>query len=67
VRDGEFWRIAREVCTPKQLEVLELRDKHGFGKRLIAMNLGLSTTTVRDRLDAADRKIRRAYAQKEAA
>lgn len=52
-----YWRIARRVCTPKELVALELRDRKNLSSRLIAMNLGISRWAVRERLDNADRKI----------
>lgn len=44
--------IADRVCTRAQAEAVELYES-GFGYRLIAQRLGLSPTTVRDRLDRA--------------
>jgi predicted DNA-binding protein (UPF0251 family) len=53
----DYWTVAESVCTPDQLAVLRLRDQKAMGTRQIALALGLSRTAVRDRLDAADRKI----------
>lgn len=60
-----YWITARRVCTVKEFEVLELRDKHGLGTRVIAFSLCISRGAVRDRLENADRKIK--DAMKEAA
>lgn len=63
--DPSYWPVAARVCTAKELEALELRDLHGLGQRVIALSLGLSRSTIRERLDNADRKIQTAL--KEAA
>lgn len=55
--DEHYWQTARDVCTVKELQALVLRDRHGFGTRLIALNLGVSRAAVRERLENADRKI----------
>lgn len=52
----DFWEIASEVCTAKELEALAYQEA-GYGKRKTAKILGISPTTVRDRLEAARRKI----------
>lgn len=49
---NELITTARRVCTPPQLAVVELYEA-GFGYRVIARRLGISVTTVRDRLDRA--------------
>lgn len=55
--DTAYWQTARTVCTEKELQALELRDRHGYGSRLIAITLGLSRAAARERLENADRKI----------
>ena len=52
-----YWETARTVCTPKELQALELRDRHHYGSRLSALMLGISREAVRSRLTSADRKI----------
>lgn len=48
--------IAARVCTAKELDAWRLRDR-GLSRRLIALALGVSDSTLRDRLRNADRKI----------
>lgn len=55
--DPHYWQIAANVCTPKQLEVLELKNRHGWALRPIASYLGISVGTVRDHLARAEQKI----------
>lgn len=55
--DDEDWKIARSVCTPAELECLELHERLGYKR--IAATLGLSISTVRGRIDRAEAKIRR--------
>lgn len=52
----DYWNVARQVCTPKELAALELRE-FGYGTRLIALTLGISRASTRERLENADRKI----------
>lgn len=52
-----YWQTARTVCTDKQLEVLELKHRHGWALRPIATYLGISVGTVRDHLARAEQKI----------
>jgi DNA-directed RNA polymerase specialized sigma24 family protein len=52
-----YWQTARAVCTEKQLRVLELRERHGFSLRTIALATGSALWTVRDHVDAAHRRI----------
>jgi DNA-binding NarL/FixJ family response regulator len=56
----DVWAIARAACTPKQLQVLELREKHGRSDYAIAYMLGLDRSTVRGHLRAAERNVRHA-------
>jgi DNA-binding CsgD family transcriptional regulator len=48
--------LISEVCTPKQIEALKLKAS-GLGCRRIARVLDVSTTSVRDRLQGAERRI----------
>lgn len=52
-----YWHTAANVCTDAELEALTLRDKRHLGTRDIARILGLARSTIRDRLENADRKI----------
>lgn len=47
---------ARRVCTPSQLEAVELYEA-GYSHRIIARRLKLAPTTIRDRLDRAYTRI----------
>ncbi len=49
-------QIAQRVCTTKELEAFTLWNR-GAGYRRVADQLGISTSTVRDRIDRATRKI----------
>ena len=49
-------QIATEVCTPNELAALHLVDQ-GMSQWRIAMALGISRRSVRDRIDNAHRKI----------
>lgn len=57
---------AAECCTPKQMQVLKLRNE-GVGLRTAARILGISPSAARERLDAADLKLRRAIDEGETA
>lgn len=52
--DDHYWQTARDVCTTKQLEALELRHRHGYSYRAIAAYLGISFETARDRIKRAE-------------
>lgn len=54
---GTYWQLATQVCTPKQLRVLELREKHHFGWERIADTIGITSTTVRGHYKAATKNI----------
>lgn len=56
--DARYWQIAADVCTPKQLAALELHIRHGYGYRLVALHLGISVETARDRIQRALQKIK---------
>jgi len=66
VTDPAYWTLAAKVCTAKELEALELRDRNGLGQRMIALSLGVARSTVRERLDNADRKIQAALKEEAA-
>lgn len=51
-----YRRIAKEVCTPAELEALAYFIA-GVPTRRIALALGISRRAVRDRLANADRKV----------
>jgi len=53
--------IARRVCTAAELQVVELTEQ-GMSQRQVAALLDLSRGAVRDRLERAMRKIRKAAA-----
>lgn len=59
-----FWKIADEVCTDKEKEMLILRAR-GLGWKRMGRELGISTEAVRGRYERAERKILKAI--KEAA
>ena len=58
--------IAERVLTAKELEVVKLLNA-GYGQRRIARALDIDKSTVRERLDRAERKIKRALDVREAA
>lgn len=51
------WEIARAVCTEAELQALRLHEVMGY-KRM-AVELSLSISTVRGRVDRAEAKVRR--------
>lgn len=53
--------LAERVLTPAQLEAYKLVAR-GYGRRRISVILGISTSAVRDRVNAAERKLVRAWA-----
>lgn len=59
----DYWTTAKAVCTPKEIAALELRQ-FGYGSRLIALTLGISRASARERLENADRKITVALADR---
>lgn len=61
-----YWATANQVCTPKEIEALQLRE-HGLGARRTALILGISRGTVRSRLERADQRITEALTKQEAA
>ena len=52
----EEWAIAREICTPKQLEALDLW-RRGAGYKRIATLLGVDPTSARARVAAGLRRV----------
>ncbi len=54
--DDEFDAVAREVLTPRQLEVWRLYTR-GLSQRDIALALRIDRATVRHHLEAATRRI----------
>jgi len=56
-----YWVTVRQVCTDKQIRILELRELHGFSLRVIALMTGSSLSTVRGHLDAGHRRIDNAF------
>lgn len=62
---GREWELAREVCTPAQLQVLcYWRD--GYGYKRIAMIVGIRRDAVRGRVDRALESLEVAKRQKAA-
>jgi len=61
----DFWLIAAKACTPKQVRILELRERHGFSLVQIAFATRVSVSTVRSQLRAAYHNIDREMARKE--
>jgi hypothetical protein len=57
---GDYWEIAAKVCTPKQLNILELHERDGLSLRSTALACGLSVSTVRGQLDAAHLRVAKA-------
>lgn len=52
----EVMAVAREVCSPAELEALEA-EQRGLSQRAIGYLLGIDRSTVRDRLERAGRKV----------
>jgi predicted DNA-binding protein (UPF0251 family) len=61
--DEVYWSVAERICTPQELQMLELRDTHKFTKTQIAHHLGISRETVSDTLARANQKLVIALAQ----
>lgn len=53
------WEIAKKVCTLKQRQALDLY-RRGWTLGQIARHLDVDRTSVRSRLETADRKLRKA-------
>jgi DNA-binding CsgD family transcriptional regulator len=58
----EEWELAKKVCTPKQLEALDLW-RRGVGKRRMGDLLDIDPSTARDRVRAGLRRLGRALEQ----
>ena len=54
----DYWQVARDVCTPKQLRILELRDKHNMSWRQIESAVGVRIPTLKAHYRAAAFKVR---------
>ena len=61
-----YWQTATKVCTPKELQALEL-VRAGLGEWQAALRLGISRRSLRDRVTNAERKIVQATRQQETA
>lgn len=48
--------LAERVCTGKEVDALKLKAA-GYGRRRIAVILGIGETSVRDRIRGGERKI----------
>ncbi len=55
---SDVWTVAREACTPKQLAVLELRER-GMSYGSIASAQRISVSSVRGHLRAASHNVAR--------
>lgn len=55
----EFIKLAKRVCTPRQLEALVLREQ-GVSQHTIAGRLGITDEAVRHRLMSGSRNVARA-------
>jgi DNA-binding CsgD family transcriptional regulator len=54
--DRPYWHAAETVCTPKEIQALEL-VRAGMGELRAALTLNISRRSLRDRIANADRKI----------
>ncbi len=61
----DIWKLAGEVCTTKQLQVLTLRERHGFSWNQICIALNTTKSTVKEHHAAATRNVYNALEQKE--
>jgi transcriptional regulator len=55
--NADVWKIASQVCTEKQLRVLELRERHSFSWRQIAAMTDTDYSNVRGHYNAAVRNV----------
>lgn len=62
--DRELWELAAEVCTPAELEALQLHERLGY--RRIAVVLGITFDAARDRVRRAEAKVRRELTERAA-
>jgi DNA-directed RNA polymerase specialized sigma24 family protein len=53
----DIWKLATEILTTKQLQVLTLREQHGYSWNQISITLNLDRGTVRGHYTAAIRKV----------
>lgn len=65
MNDRELHNLARTTCTPKEYDAWRLSTA-GMSLRRIALDLGISHTAVRQRIQRAQTKLQHAL-QKEAA
>lgn len=61
----DIWNLAQQTLTPRQLLVLELREKHGFSWNQLAVNLNCTRANVREIHRAATRKLYDALERKD--
>lgn len=57
--EADIWRIAGQVLTDRQFEVLELRYRHDLAVADIAAHLGVTRQAIDQRLQRAAEKIAR--------
>lgn len=50
---SDWETVARQVCTERQLQILQLREKHGLSWHVIALTTNLGHSTVRGHYRAA--------------
>jgi len=63
--DADTRKLVEETLTSKQLEAVRLLNQQpGIGMRTLANQLGIDRKTLKDRLDAAERKLLRALANR---
>jgi DNA-binding CsgD family transcriptional regulator len=52
----DYWTIAAEVCTPRELEALRLYDQR-LSYRTISLHMGISPQRAKQLVDRASQKI----------
>jgi DNA-directed RNA polymerase specialized sigma24 family protein len=62
----DVWAVAREACTEKQRQVLELRQRHGMSLTSTALALQVSVSTVRGHEREGTRNLARALERRSA-
>jgi DNA-binding NarL/FixJ family response regulator len=53
----DIWKTAGEVLTPRQLQVLSLRERHGYSWNQICIALDISRATAREHHAVATRNV----------
>ena len=53
----DIWDTARDVCTERQLAVLELRERHGYSWNMIAIYFNITNRGARQHYQAATKNI----------